>query len=131
MEPYKALYKCKCRAPLSWSKLSERKIFGTNLIYETKDKVRVIRDCLKASSDRKKLKGKLNSRFIGPYEILKRIRPVAYSLALPPELKKIHNVFHVSVLRPYYSDTSHVITSEKVELQPNLSYNEEPVRILA
>ncbi|KAL5837053.1 hypothetical protein ACOSQ3_014222 [Xanthoceras sorbifolium] len=44
-------------------------------------------------------KGKLSPRFIGPYEIIERVRPVAYRLALPPELEKIHNVFHVSMLR--------------------------------
>ena len=40
-------------------------------------------------------KGKLSLRFIGPYEVLERIDPVAYRLALLPELVKLHNVFHV------------------------------------
>ena len=44
-------------------------------------------------------KGKLSLRFIGPYEILERIGPMAYRLALPPELAILHNVFHVSILR--------------------------------
>ena len=46
-------------------------------------------------------KGKLSPRFIGPYEVIKKVGPVAYCLALPPELEKIHNVFHVSMLRRY------------------------------
>ncbi len=46
-------------------------------------------------------KGKLSPRFIGPYEVLERVSPLAYCLALPPELEKIHNVFHVSMLRRY------------------------------
>ena len=46
-------------------------------------------------------KRKLSLRFIGPYEILERIGPIAYRLALPPELAKLHNVFHVSMLRRY------------------------------
>ncbi|KAG8478614.1 hypothetical protein CXB51_028428 [Gossypium anomalum] len=54
-------------------------------------------------------KGKLSSRFIRPYEIIERIGPVAYRLLLPPELAKIHNVFHVSMLRRYRSNPSHVI----------------------
>ncbi|KAA3484257.1 pol protein [Gossypium australe] len=66
-------------------------------------------------------KRKLSPRFIGLYEILERIGHVAYRLTLPPELEKIQNVFHVSMLCRYNSDLSH----------PDLSYNEEPVRILA
>lgn len=76
-------------------------------------------------------KGKLSPRFIGPYEILERVGPVAYKLALPPELDKIHNVFHVSMLRRYRSDPSHILPTESVDVQPNLSYEEEPVKILA
>ena len=62
--------------------------------------------------------GKLNSRFIGPYEVIKKKKrgPVAYRLALPTELEKIHNVFHVSMLRRYRSDPSHVVSSETIEL---------------
>ena len=55
-------------------------------------------------------KGKLNPRFIGPYEVIEKVGLVAYRLALPPELEKIHNVFHVSMLRRYRSDPSHVVS---------------------
>ena len=56
---------------------------------------------------------------------------MAYKLALPPELENIHNVFHVSILRRYRSDPSHVVSSETIELRPDLTYKEEPVEILA
>ena len=46
-------------------------------------------------------KGKLNLRYIGPFRILERIGPVAYRLELPSELNRVHNVFHVSMLRKY------------------------------
>ncbi|XP_017609713.1 uncharacterized protein LOC108455691 [Gossypium arboreum] len=75
-------------------------------------------------------KGKLSLRFIGSYEIVERIDLVAYRLALPPELEKIHNVFHVSMLRWYRSDPSHVIPHSEIELQPHMTYLEEPVRIV-
>ena len=54
-------------------------------------------------------KGKLSPRFIGPYEILERIGYVAYRLALPLELANLHDVFHVSMLRKYRSDESHIL----------------------
>ena len=57
--------------------------------------------------------------------------PVAYHLALPSELEKIHNVFHVSMLRRYRSNPSHVVSLETIELRPDLTYEEEPIEILA
>ena len=65
-------------------------------------------------------KGKLNPRFIVPYEILKRVGPMAYRLALPPELAKLHNVFHVSMLRRYRSDESHILPVQEIQVQENL-----------
>ena len=75
--------------------------------------------------------GKLSPRFIGPYEVIEKEGLVAYRLALPPDLEKIHNFFHVSMLRRYQSDPSHVVSSETIELRPDLTYEEEPVEILA
>ncbi|KAL4273905.1 hypothetical protein GQ457_13G021490 [Hibiscus cannabinus] len=76
-------------------------------------------------------KGKLSPRYIGPYEIVERVGSIAYRLLLPPELERIHDVFHVSMLRKYRSDPSHVMPVEEIELNPDLSYDEEPVEILA
>ena len=56
-------------------------------------------------------KGKLSPRYIGPFEILERVGNLAYRLALPPSLSRVHNVFHVSQLRKYVADTSHIINS--------------------
>ena len=75
--------------------------------------------------------GKLSPRFIGPYEVIEKVGPVAYRLALPLELEKIHNVFHVSMLRRYRSNPSHVVSSEVIELILDLTYEEELVEILA
>ena len=76
-------------------------------------------------------KGKLILRFIGPYEVIEKVCPMAYRLTLPPELEKIYNVFHISMLRRYRSDPSHVVSSEIIELRPDLTYEEKPVQILA
>ncbi|KAL4021331.1 hypothetical protein IC575_020125 [Cucumis melo] len=76
-------------------------------------------------------RGKLSPRFVGPFEILERIGPVAYRLALPPSLSTVHNVFHVSMLRKYVPDPSHVVDYEPLEIDENLSYVEQPVEVLA
>ena len=163
MAPYEALYGRKCRTPLCWTKLSEKKVIGPDLIQETEEKVKMIRERLKIVNDRQKsyadmkrkdiryeirekvfLKvsswkkvmrfeknGKLSPRFIEPYEVIENVGPVTYRLALPPELEKIHSVFHVSMLRRYRSDLSHVVSLETIELRSDLTYEEEPVEILA
>ena len=61
-------------------------------------------------------KGKLSPRFLRSYKVIERIGPVAYRLLLPPELEKIHNVFHVLMLRRYRSDPSHVISPSEIEI---------------
>ena len=61
-------------------------------------------------------KEKLSPRYIGPYEIIKRIGTLAYRLDLPPELFRIYNVFHICMLRKYVPYHSYVIRPEPVEL---------------
>ncbi|TYK04917.1 pol protein [Cucumis melo var. makuwa] len=76
-------------------------------------------------------KGKLSPRFVGPFEILERIGPVAYHLALPPSLSAVHDVFHVSKLSPRFVNRMHVVDFEPLRISENLSYEEQPVEILA
>ena len=75
-------------------------------------------------------KGKLSPRFIGSYEILECIGLVAYQLALPLELAKLHDVFHVSMLRRYRSNKSHILPVQEIQVQEDLSYDKEPKAIL-
>ena len=75
-------------------------------------------------------KGKLSPRFIVPFEILSRVGEVAYKLALPPSLSAVLPLFHVSMLRKYIPDESHVISLDSVELGPDMTYEEEPISIL-
>jgi len=60
-------------------------------------------------------RGKLSPRYIGPFEILDCVGDVAYRLALPPSLG-VHNVFHISQLRKYVKDESHVLDHSELEL---------------
>nr|XP_028956440.1 uncharacterized protein LOC114824189 [Malus domestica] len=75
-------------------------------------------------------KGKLSPWYIGLYLITERVGEVAYRLELPPELLKVHDVFHVSMLRHYVSNPSHMIPPQPLKINPDLAYDEEPVTIL-
>ena len=76
------------------------------------------------------VKGILSPKFIGPFEILRRLGEVAYELALPPSFARVHNVFHVSQLRKYVHDPSHVLAYEPLQINESLVYKDRPIRIL-
>ncbi|XP_073152819.1 uncharacterized protein [Henckelia pumila] len=99
--------------------VGERQVEGPQMIQQMTDAVM-----------RFGLKGKLSSRFIGPFEILEKVGEVAYHLALPPYISGIHDVFHVSLLRQYVADELHILHSTEVQLDQDLSYVERPIRIL-
>ena len=55
---------------------------------------------------------------------------VAYRLALPLSLASVHNVFHISELRKYVADSTHILSAEQYKIEENLTHPERPVRIL-
>nr|XP_027062827.1 uncharacterized protein LOC113689224 [Coffea arabica] len=65
---------------------------------------------------------KLQPRFVGSYKVIQRVGNVAYKLELPLSLSGIYNVFHVSMLKKYHPDPSHVLqpesTQEKLQEDP-------------
>ncbi|KAK0587727.1 hypothetical protein LWI29_027749 [Acer saccharum] len=162
MPPYEALYSRKCRSPICWDEVGERRLLGPELIQITVDKVKIIKERLRAAQSRQKSyadhrrrdlefeagdfvflkvspwkgvfrfgkKGKLSPRFIGPFEVLERIGTVAYRVALPPNLSRLHNVFHVSVLRKYVADLSHVLDYQPIQISQDMTYEEHPLKIL-
>ena len=73
---------------------------------------------------------KLAPRYIGPLGILERIGMVANRLALPPNMSQVHPVFHFSMLRKYISDPSHVLQPQSVEVNEDLTYEEEPIAMM-
>ena len=133
MAPYEALYGRRCRSPICWTEVGDRALLGPEIVQDTSEKIKTIRQRLKTAQDRQKnyadirrrpleyevgdhvfilvspmkgqvrfgKKGKLSPRYIGSFQILERLGPVAYRVALPSGFEQIHNVFHVSVLRGY------------------------------
>ncbi|XP_062075212.1 uncharacterized protein LOC133779241 [Humulus lupulus] len=152
----------KCRSPLHWDEIGERRLAGPELVLEATGAIERIRKHTLTALSRQQsyenakrrdiefevgdkvllkfsptkgvnmfgTKEKLSPRYVGPFEILERIRLVAYCLALPSTLDSTHNVFHVFMLRKYMSDQSHVLRYELLELQPDLSYEVKPITIL-
>ena len=59
---------------------------------------------------------KLSPRFVGPFEIVERKWPVVDQLASPDSLSRMHDVFHVSILRHYISDPTHVIDMSSLQV---------------
>ena len=75
-------------------------------------------------------KGKLSPRCIGSFEIISLVGAMAYELVLLPQFAFVHPVFHISLLRKYVPDPSHVLAPQSVEVQLDLSYDEVPLRII-
>ena len=76
------------------------------------------------------VKGKLAPRYVGPFPIIEQCGPVAYRLELPAHLSAVHNIFHVSQLRKCIRVTKKVIDVEKSQLEPDLVYPEQPIKIV-
>ena len=115
--------------------MGESSITGPNLIRDSSKNVGMIRKRLLTAQSRQKSyadiqrrplefeegdhvffkvirfgkRGKLSSRYIGPFEVLERVGVVAYQLALPLSLLSIHEVFHVSMLRKYTPYPTHIV----------------------
>jgi hypothetical protein len=77
-----------------------------------------------------KVKGKLSPRFIGPFQILKRVGEVAYQLELPDHLADVHDVFHVSQLKKCLRVPEEQLPMEKLSVQDDLTYTKYPIKIL-
>ena len=88
---------------------------------------------LKVKANRSSLKlgscAKLAARFFGPFEILERIGPVAYMIALPTSMS-VHNVFHVSLLNKYKPDANHVIDWNVIQVEQEGTFRVHLVPIL-
>nr|GEV79945.1 hypothetical protein [Tanacetum cinerariifolium] len=94
--------KRKCRSPIMWAEVGEDQSIGHELVQETTEKISHIKDRLKATHDHQKSyadKRRKPLEFVGPFEIIEKLGPVAYKLDLYEELDGVHGTFHVSNLK--------------------------------
>ena len=75
-------------------------------------------------------KGKLSSRYIGPFEVLEKVSEVVYRVVLPPRLAGVHNMYHMFMLWKFVHCPSHVIDYEPLLIREDFSYEEMPIQIL-
>ncbi|GJT01165.1 putative reverse transcriptase domain-containing protein [Tanacetum coccineum] len=131
--PFEALYGRKCRSPIMWAKV--------------KDRHKVARDRQKSYADKRRKplefsvgdyvllkvspwkgvvrfgkKGKLAPRFFRPFEIIKKVGPVAYRLYLLEELNGVHDTFHVSILKKCLADPTLQVTLDKIRVDAKLKF---------
>ncbi|XP_073133606.1 uncharacterized protein [Henckelia pumila] len=126
MAPFEALYGRKCRSPLFWDDLSEIPVTGPDMIRELSDKVKLIQISMRTAQDRQAKHANVRRRTLN----FEQVCDPAYRLALPPALSGIHDVFHVSMLRKYEPDASHILRPDEAELDETLSYFKRPIQIL-
>ncbi|GJY91432.1 hypothetical protein Tco_0506628 [Tanacetum coccineum] len=123
------------KSPVLWVEIGESSLTGLELVQETSDKFEVgDRVLLKVSPWKGVIrfgkKGKLAPRYVGPFEILERIGPVAYRLRLPEELSGVHDTFHVSNLKKCLADASLHVPLDEIKVDKTLRFVEEPVEIM-
>ncbi|XP_043725703.1 uncharacterized protein LOC122672269 [Telopea speciosissima] len=129
MAPFEAQYGKKYCTPLYWDEVGEQHILGPKLIQATYEKVDLIRERIKAAQSRQKAYADQRQKDL-EFLIGDKIGHVAYRLALPPSLDGMQDVFHVSMLRKYVHDPSHVLSQEPPELAVDMSYKEQPKKNL-
>nr|GFB61312.1 putative reverse transcriptase domain-containing protein [Tanacetum cinerariifolium] len=139
---FEALYGRKCRTPIAWTEVGEGKLLGPEIVQETTDNKRqkplefsVGDKVLLKVSPRKGVvrfgkRRKLSSRYVGPFEIVERIGPVAYRLRLPKELVGVNDTFHVSNLKKCPTDVNLHVPLDEVKVDDKLRFVEEPIEIL-
>ncbi|GJY68036.1 putative reverse transcriptase domain-containing protein [Tanacetum coccineum] len=137
--PFEALYGRKCRSPIIQIRQrlqaardrqsSYANIRRKPLEFQVGDRV-MLKVSPQKGVTRFRKRGKLNPRYIGPFKILKRAGPVAYTLELPEELSNVHSTFHVSNLKKCLSNKSLVIPMKELRLDDKLNFVEELVEIM-
>ncbi|GJY62915.1 putative reverse transcriptase domain-containing protein [Tanacetum coccineum] len=114
---FKALYGRKCRSPIMWAEVGE----GNYVLLKVSPWKGVVRFGKK---------GKLAPRFVGLFEIIEKVGPVAYRLDLPKELNGVHDTFHVSNLKKCLADPTLQVPLDEIRVDAKLNFVEEQMKIL-
>nr|GEZ00195.1 putative reverse transcriptase domain-containing protein [Tanacetum cinerariifolium] len=127
--PFEALYGRKCRSPIMWAEKSYVNKRRKPLEFSVGDYV-----LLKVSPwkgiVRFGKKGQLEPIFVGPFEIIEKVGPVAYRLDLLEELDGVHDTFHMSNLKKCLADPTLQVPLDEIQVEAKLNFIEEPVKIL-
>nr|GEW21180.1 putative reverse transcriptase domain-containing protein [Tanacetum cinerariifolium] len=73
---------------------------------------------------------KLNSRYVGPFKVLDKVRAVVYKIEVPQDLSRIHNTCHVSNLKKCYTDEPLVVPLDRIHIDDKIHFVEEPIEIM-
>ncbi|WVZ84566.1 hypothetical protein U9M48_031591 [Paspalum notatum var. saurae] len=153
MAPFEALYGRRCRTPLNWSEPGEWITFGSDLVTQAEEQVKLIHSNLKRAQSRQKSYSDKRRRPLGfevddhvylrvsPMKGVHRFGvkgklaprycgPVAYRLKLPPRLAAVHDVFHVSQLKKCLRVLEEAVDTSQIQIEPDLTYEERPIKIL-
>ncbi|GJV82640.1 putative reverse transcriptase domain-containing protein [Tanacetum coccineum] len=127
--PFEALYGRKCQTPIAWAEKSYADNRQKPLEFSVGDKV-----LLKVSPWKDVVRfdkrSKLSPRYVGPFEVVERVGPVAYRLRLSQELVGIHDTFHVSNLKKCLADVKLHVPLEEIKIDDKLRFVEEPIEII-
>ncbi|XP_070042516.1 uncharacterized protein [Nicotiana tomentosiformis] len=124
MGPFKALYGWRCRSSIGWFEPGEARLYGTDLVKDALEEVKLIEKRLRTTQSRQKSYVDQKARdvsFMAGEKVLLKVSPI----------KGVYPVFHVSMLRRYHVDLSHVLDFSTIQLDESLGYEEEPVAIVA
>ncbi|GJR57838.1 putative reverse transcriptase domain-containing protein [Tanacetum coccineum] len=130
--PYEALYGRKCRSPVCWSEVGDSQLTDKRLKpleFEVGNIV-LLKVLPWKGTVRFGKRGKLSPHYIGPFKILARVGPVAYTLELPEEFKGIHSTFHVSNLKKCLAKGDVVVQMDEIQLDDKLHMIEEPMEVV-
>ena len=75
-------------------------------------------------------RGKLSPKYIGPFEVLERVGTIAYWLALLLSLSSVHIVFHISMLRKYTPNPTHVVDWGELVVNADGTFEEGSIHIM-